>query len=372
MSTDRQLRVLISGGGTAGHVQPGLDIARALVARGCPVDNIHYVGSERGIEARLVPAAGFELTLLPGRGIQRRLTLANIGAVLGLLRAVVSAFGVVRRQRPDVLVSLGGYASVPCALWAIIGRIPVVVAEQNAVPGLANRLIGRFARAAATSFPDVALPRSQWTGNPVRDEIRTIDRAARDAARARIDVADDRFLLVAFGGSLGARHINHALIDALADHWSADDALAIRHIIGERDFDDIVSRVDLGPDARVQYQPIRYEDDMATVYTAADLVLCRSGATTVAEVAVTGVPAVLIPLPGAPGDHQTANARALVDCGAAVLVPDGELDGDRLHTEVETLRLHPDQLISMSRAATGFARPDAADAVAALVEKHAR
>lgn len=360
---------LISGGGTAGHVQPGLDIARALVRRGCPTERIHYVGSERGIEARLVPEAGFELTLLPGRGIQRRLTVENVGAVIGLIRAFVAAFGVLRRVRPDVVVSLGGYASVPCALGAILMRIPIVVAEQNAVPGLANRLIGRFARVAATSFPDVDLPRAQWTGNPVRDEIRAVDRAGgRRAARRRLDVADDCFLVVVFGGSLGARRINNALIDTL-DGWLGTDRVAIRHIIGERDYDSIIERLGATDASAVHYCPVRYESDMASIYEAADVVLCRSGATTVAEVAVTGSPAILVPLPGAPGDHQTANARALVDRGAAVLVPDPELDGARLFGEVERLRLDPDLRDAMGGAAADFARPDAADTVAALIER---
>ncbi|MGI9600883.1 MAG: undecaprenyldiphospho-muramoylpentapeptide beta-N-acetylglucosaminyltransferase [Acidimicrobiales bacterium] len=371
MSTEGQRHptsVLISGGGTAGHVQPGLDIARALVRRGCPADNIHYVGSERGIEARLVPEAGFELTLLPGRGIQRRLTIDNVGAVVGLLRAFVTAFGVLRRVRPDVVVSLGGYASVPCALWAVLMRIPIVVAEQNAVPGLANRLIGRFARVAATSFPDVDLPRATWTGNPVRDEIRAVDRdAGRLAARSRLGVDPSRFMVSVFGGSLGARRINNAVVDALPQ-WRGDGDLAVRHIIGERDYDSVLEQLAPGDDASAAYRPVRYETDMAGVYAASDVVVCRSGATTVAEVAVTGTPAILVPLPGAPGDHQTANAKALVDCGAAVLVADPDLDGPRLIDEIERLRIDADRRDAMSGAAADFARPDAADAVASIIE----
>ncbi|MDH3706827.1 MAG: undecaprenyldiphospho-muramoylpentapeptide beta-N-acetylglucosaminyltransferase [Acidimicrobiia bacterium] len=372
-SDDRRPVVLISGGGTAGHVQPGLDIARALVDRGVPVDHIHYVGSERGIETELVPAAGFELTVLPGRGIQRRLTWANVGAVVGLVRAVLTAFGVLRRIRPDVVVSLGGYASVPCALWAVPSRIPIVVAEQNAVPGLANRLIGRAARVCATSFPDVALPRARWTGNPVRDEIGAVDRdEQRSTARQRLGIDGDRFAVAVFGGSLGARRLNQAVVEALAG-WQGDAGLAVRHIIGARDHAEMLeAAAPLIEGALVAYQPVRYETDMASVYAAADLVVCRSGATSVAELAVTGTPAVLVPLPGAPGDHQTANARALVDAGAAVLVPDGELDGERLRYEVDRLRADGEALAAMSGAAGAFARPDAAAVVAELVEGEAR
>lgn len=366
------IRVLISGGGTAGHVQPGLDIAAAMVARGHDRSRLLYVGSERGIEAELVPPSGIDLELLPGRGIQRRITRDNVAAVAGLLRAIGRARRLIRRHRPDVVVSLGGYASVPCAVWAVLHRIPIVIAEQNAVPGLANRLIGRFARVAATSFPAVDLPRARWTGNPVRAEIRAVDRDAdRSAARARLGVDDDRFLVSVFGGSLGARNINEAVLGA-AEQWADDDDLAVRHIIGPRDYDMFVAALGDPVAGHGRYQPVRYESDMAAVYAGSDLVVCRSGATTVAEVAVTGVPAVFVPLPGAPGDHQTANARALVDLGAAVLVPDGELDAERLRREVEALRSDPERRKAMSAAASDFARPGAADAVAQLVEEHAR
>lgn len=382
----RPERVLVSGGGTAGHVLPGLAIARELVRRGVPSSSIHFVGSERGVEVDAVPGAGFPLTVLPGRGIARRLTLDNVGAVWGLLRAVVRAARVVRGTHPSVVLALGGYASVPCVLWAWIFRVPIVVAEQNAVPGLANRLSARVARACAVSFPDTPLPRARWTGNPVRPEIVAVDRVAgRQAARDRLGVSGDRLLVAVFGGSLGARRINESVVGAVV-RWRHRSDLAIRHVIGERDWELVTTALDRTGDEdgtdqdggdgdegwRLSYQPVRYEHDMATLYTAADVVCCRSGATTVAELAVVGVPAVLVPLPGAPGDHQTANARALVDTGAAVLVPDGELDTNRLVTEVETLLADPGHRAMMADAARRLARPDAAAAVADLIEEHAR
>ena len=370
MSEPEPTWALVTGGGTAGHVMPGLAIARALVANGHPVSSVHFVGSERGIETRLVPDAGFSLTVLPGRGIQRRLALANVGAVIGLLRAIVQAFGILRRRRPAVVISLGGYASVPCALWALILRCPIVVAEQNAVPGLANRLVGRFARASAVSFPGTDLPRAEWTGNPVRDDVLAVDRSDRLGARARLGVAAGRKLIVIFGGSLGARRINEAALQALAV-WRDRSDLAVRHIIGARDHADVIANVpaDLGD---LAYTPVEYEDDMASVYAAADLLVCRSGASSIAEIAVVGIASVLVPLPGAPGDHQTANARALVDVDAAVLVPDDELDGAKLVAEVEALLADPDRLTSMGAATAAVARRDAARRVAALAEEHAR
>jgi len=361
---------VIAGGGTAGHVVPGLAIAEELVRRGISRDAVHYVGSERGIETRLVPAAGFPLTVLPGRGIQRRLTIDNLGSALGIMKAFFTSVKLLRRLRPGVVVGLGGYASVPCTMAAALLRIPVVVAEQNAVPGAANRLASKFAKACAVSFPGTDLPRATVTGNPVRVEVLDVDRATqRAAARSRIGVGADRALLAVFGGSLGARRINEALFQALPE-WSGRSDLAIRHVAGARDYDDLASRVPISPDDPISFDLVRYEDDMPSVYAAADLVLCRSGASSVAELAVAGVPAVLVPLPGAPGDHQTANAMALVKVGGAVMIPDIELDGARLMTEVDSLLADPARLHDMSAAAAGSARRDAASAVVDLVVEY--
>ncbi len=364
---------IVAGGGTAGHTLPGIAVARALVARGHPADSIHFVGSERGTEVRLVPDAGFTLTALPGRGIQRRFTLENLGAVTGLLRAFGSASGLVRRRRPSVVVALGGYASVACALAAALHRIPIVVAEQNAVPGAANRIVARFAKAAAVSFADTGLPRAVVTGNPVRPEILAVDRERdRLPARRARGLPEDRTVVVAFGGSLGARRINRA-VTGLVARWEQRRDLAVVHVVGERDWDDPTARGEerLG-EKGILYRPVRYEDDMPTALAAADLVVARAGATTVAELAVLGLPGVLVPLPIATADHQTANARALVDRGAARLVPDAELDVDRLEAEVGALVEDPARLAAMGEAARGVGRPDAAERVADLVEEHAR
>ena len=374
---------MISGGGTAGHVVPGLAVAEMLAERGHERGTIHYVGSERGVERTMVPAAGFPLTLLPGRGIQRRLTLANVAAVTGLLRAIARAVRLVRRERPAVLLSLGGYASVPAALGAVACRVPIVVAEQNAVPGAANRLIARFAKASAVSFPNTALPRAVVTGNPVRREVRALAvRGQRAGAREALGLGDDdRVLLVAFGGSLGARRINDAIV-ALAETWSGRDDVAIRHVIGERDWAAYAPRVTaLGAELELRrraeepalrYDAIRYEHDMPTVYAAADLFFCRAGASTVAELAVAGVPSVLVPLPHAPGDHQTANAGALVDAGGAFLVTDADATPEHVRATLDLLVRDAalrDRMVSATRS---LARPDAADRVADLVEQHAR
>jgi len=364
---------VIAGGGTAGHVLPALAIARALVARGRPREAIHFVGAERGIEGRLVPEAGFGLTVLPGRGVARRLTLQNVGALAGLAVAGVRAVRLLARLRPAVVISVGGYASVPCVAAACVLRIPLVVAEQNAVPGAANRLAARLARATAVSFEGTPLPRAVVTGNPVRAEIVAVDRgpAGRTAARRALGLPLDRAVVAGFGGSLGARRINDALT-GLAASWAERDDLAIRHIVGERDWDAVVgARPDLPTDGLV-YQQVRYEERMDAVFAAADVVVCRAGASTVAEVAVVGLPAVLIPLPGAPGDHQGANARALAAAGAAVVVPDAEVTPERLAAELDRILSDEPLRARMEGAGRQFAHPDAADAVARLAEEHAR
>jgi undecaprenyldiphospho-muramoylpentapeptide beta-N-acetylglucosaminyltransferase len=363
------LLVVIAGGGTGGHVLPGLAVARTLAGRG---HRVHWVGSWRGMEGRLVPEAGFDLTALPGRGFERRVAAANVVAGWELARAVAGAAALVRRLRPSVVVALGGWASVPCALAAAALRVPLVVMEQNAVPGAANRLTARFAAASAVSFPGTRLPRARLTGNPVRHEIVAADRslAGREAARQALGVGPGRRLVAVSGGSLGARRLNRAVLEALGA-WAGRGDLAVRHVVGRRDWDEMAASVPPLPEGGVQYLPVRYEERMDLLLAAADLVVGRSGGS-VAELTAVGVPAVLVPLPGAPGDHQTANGRVLADAGAAVLVPDAELDGDRLVAEVDRLLAEPARLEAMGRAAAAAGRPGAAGAVADLVEECAR
>jgi undecaprenyldiphospho-muramoylpentapeptide beta-N-acetylglucosaminyltransferase len=364
---------VVAGGGTAGHVSPALAIAEALVARGHDRSSIHYVGSEHGIEVRLVPPTGFPHTFLPGRGIRRRLTPRNVGAVFGLGVAVLRALRLVGRLRPRVVIVVGAYASVACAVAAWVRGIPVIVAEQNLVPGAANRLVGRFAKASAVSFEGTPLPRAVVTGNPVRPEVLAVDRD-RDGARARreLEVGEGRHAVLAMGGSLGALRVNHAVVDA-ARRWAHRDDLHIRHIVGERDWDEIAAAGSpVGAADALEYVPVRYEDDMAGALAAADLAVCRAGASTCFELLAVGLPAVLVPSPHVTADQQTRNAERLRDMGAATVVADVELDGARLTREVDALLADPDRLAAMAVAARRGARRDAADAIAALAEAHAR
>ncbi len=369
---------MIAGGGTAGHVLPGVAVANELVRRGHERDGIHFVGAARGPEADLVPAAGYGVTLLPGRGLQRRLSLANLAAALGLLRAALVSIRLLWRMRPSVVLVLGGYAAASCALAAVLLRIPMVVADQNARAGAVNRLAARFARACAVPFADTDLPRAVVTGNPVREQV--LDRAANpdpDGARRELGIPQDRAGIAVFAGSLGAQRINAATAEAVRGAWGDRSDLAVHHVVGARDWDAPgraggVAFAETATDgaAGVLYQPVRYEDRMDLVLDAADLVVCRAGGTTVAELAVMGVPSILVPLPIATRDHQRANAAELVEAGAAVLVGDDELDAGRLVAEVEAVSVEADGLQAMAAAAAACGRPDAAGAVADLLEQH--
>jgi UDP-N-acetylglucosamine--N-acetylmuramyl-(pentapeptide) pyrophosphoryl-undecaprenol N-acetylglucosamine transferase len=364
---------LVAGGGTAGHVMPALAVARALVERGRPPSAVHMVGSARGLEAKLVPASGFPATFLPGRGIERRISLQNVKAVFGLVRACLQAWRLMGRLKPRVVVSVGGYASVPCGLAAVVRRVPIVVAEQNAAPGAANRLVGRFAKACAVSFEGTPLPRAVVTGNPVRPEVAAIDRAHdAEAARHKLDVYQGRKMVLIFGGSLGALRINRAVLSAV-QRWASRTDLHVRHIVGRRDWEEIAAGGSpVPPGVPLRYQAVEYDDDMPTSLAAADLVVCRAGSSTCFELLAAGLPSVLVPSPNVTADHQNANARHMVRVGAAAVVPDAELDGPRLVAEVDALLGDPARLGAMAVAARRAARPHAARDIAALAVECAR
>jgi UDP-N-acetylglucosamine--N-acetylmuramyl-(pentapeptide) pyrophosphoryl-undecaprenol N-acetylglucosamine transferase len=368
---------LMAGGGTAGHLQPALAIAEALVQNGHDRDTIEFVGSRRGQDRAVLAGRGFPYTLLPGRGIVRsgrpQDVTRNGMAVAELGAAVGRGLGVVLRARPQVVVSVGGYASVPASLAAVVLGVPLVLVNVDAIPGAANRLFGRFARASAVGWDGTGLPRAVVTGTPVRPDIAGVGRGPgeRRQARRELGLPPDRPTVAAFGGSLGARRVNHA-VSGLIDRWAGRADRSIYHIVGRRDWeggDKAERRVGRGGLAAVQ---VPYQERMATVYAAADVVLCRAGAMTVAELAAAGVPSVLVPLPGAPGDHQSANARVLERAGASVLLPDSDCDVGRLAATLDRLLADPVGLAAMAKAAKTLGRPDAAVAGARVVEANAR
>jgi UDP-N-acetylglucosamine--N-acetylmuramyl-(pentapeptide) pyrophosphoryl-undecaprenol N-acetylglucosamine transferase len=375
---------LVAGGGTGGHLVPALAVARALGEDLGP-GAVGMVGARRGLDAELLAGQGIPVTLLPGRGITRRLdarsVLSNLGAVLSLGAAFVGALALVLRYRPAVVVAMGGYASVPTALAAAVVGIPVVLVNVDAVPGAANRVVGRFARAAAVAFEGTALPRAVVTGAPVRsvvvDSARP-DSRARAKARDALGIPGDRLVVGAVGGSLGSKTVNEAVI-GLAALWVTRTDVALYHVVGNRDWAWAAqaepkpgSGTGSGTGGGLWYRQVPYEQHMELFYQAADVVVSRAGANTVAELAVIGVPAILVPLPGAPGDHQSANAAVLARVGGAVVVADSQCSAPRLAQEIDALASDPGRLDAMGVAAAGVGRPDAVAAVAALARSHAR
>jgi undecaprenyldiphospho-muramoylpentapeptide beta-N-acetylglucosaminyltransferase len=365
---------VIAGGGTGGHLYPGLAVARELVERGHDPATLHFVGARRGLEASTGALDGFPSTLLPGRGLRRDLSVrsvrANVEALAGEAVAVCMALRLFATWRPAVVVSLGGYASLPSVVAAVFFRVPIIVVNVDAVPGAVNRLTGRVAAASAIGVPGVHLPRAVFTGCPVRGAMAAVDRSApaRRRAREHLGLPPGAAVIAVSGGSLGSLRINRATAQ-LAELWRHRADVAIRHVVGRRDWDQFGGPV---PSGGLVYQRVPYEEDMAALYAAADVAVHRAGANTVAELALAGVPSVLVPLPTAPGDHQGANARAMESAGGAVVVADDALDGERLARELDALLGDPERLARMGEAAKAIGRPDATAAVATLVEKYAR
>jgi UDP-N-acetylglucosamine:LPS N-acetylglucosamine transferase len=360
--------MLVGGGGTAGHLLPGLAVAEVLVERGHDPATIHFVGSDRGVEAELVPAAGFGLDELPGRGLQRRFALSNVRAAVGLVRATFRGIGLVRRHRPDVVVVLGGHASFACGVGAALTRRPLVLLEQNVRAGAVNRVLRRFATASAVSFPGTDLPRATVTGNPLRPEIaRAAAAPDRAKARAELGLPADRTVIGVASGSLGSKRINDA-VRGLVERWSERGDLAVHHVVGRRDWPAFASLAPVGErPGRILHRVVEYEHRMELLLQAVDVAVTRAGGS-VAELEALGVPAVLVPLPIATRDHQTANAQAVAAEGGAVVVPDDELDVDRLARELGAIVDHPERRATMAAAMRRAARVDAAERVADLVE----
>lgn len=375
--------LVIAGGGTGGHVIPGLAVADELVARGHAPASIHWMGSEIGMEVDAVPAAGYELTALPGRGLNaRRIDLANLKAAIGIMRASLRGVGLIRRRRPAVLLALGGYASVPGVIGAVLARVPIVVAEQNAVASFANRVAGRFAAVCAVSFDDTDLPKSVVTGNPLRasfaEALATAsDPRRRAEVRAGLGIEPNQSLVVAMSGSLGSRKVNTAVI-GMVERLHARDDLVVHHVIGRRDWTtEHAPSPSLPAGAAVDYRSVEYEERPDRLLAAADLFVGRAGATTVAELTAIGVPSILVPLPIAPRDAQARNAAPLVAAGAALVLSDQDCKPARLTATIADLLddatpTGASRLATMAEKARALGRPEAAVRVADLVEEHAR
>lgn len=342
MSAERP--VLIMAGGTGGHIFPGLAVARALQTQSVPVV---WLGSAHGLENQLVPKAGLSLETLRISALRGKGALALLAAPWRLLRAVLEAIAVLRRHQPRAVISFGGFAAGPGGLAAWLTRRPLLVHEQNRLPGLTNKVLSKLSRRVLCGFAN-ALPNGRWVGNPVRAEI-----AALPPPRERFAERTGLRVLV-LGGSQGARALNRVLPQAFA--LLRDLEISLRHQCGARMLDEARAAY---AQAQVDASVEPFIDDMAKAYGEADLVIARAGALTLAELCAAGVGAVLIPFPHAVDDHQTANARVLVEAGAAQLVPEAQLDAADLAARIRVLMTDGSQRLAMAEAARSLAKPDA-------------
>ena len=341
--------ILIMAGGTGGHVYPALAVARALQAAS---QDVVWLGTRRGLEARVIPEAGIDIEWLSVKGLRRKGLISLLIAPVQICWALVQALGVIFRRRPAAVLGMGGFASGPGGVAAWLTRRPLVIHEQNAAAGLTNRLLARLARVVLQAFPGSfnSAADVQTVGNPVREDI-----AAIAAPADRYGRREGELRLLVLGGSQGALALNRTVPAALR-LLDAEVRPVVRHQCGERTLD--AARAAYAEhDVDVELLP--YIDDMAEVYAWADLVVCRAGALTVAELCAAGLPALFVPYPAAVDDHQTANARPMADADAAVIVPESELTPDLLAELLRDWLQSRAELMRRAEKARSLARPDA-------------
>lgn len=353
------MRVLLAGGGTAGHTSPLLATAAALQERE-PNIEITCLGTPRGLEVSLIPAAGYRLELVPPVPLPRRMSTELLGLPINLRASIEATKSVFETVRPDVVVGFGGYVSVPAYIVARRRKLPLVIHEGNAIAGIANRLGARFTKNVATSFPGTELRHGQCIGLPIRREISQLDRSSvRDEARRHFDLATDLPTLLVTGGSQGARRINYAIAGASGD--LADARVQVLHAAGR--IAEVAPRCQAGDPP---YKVVEFIDRMDLAYAAADLIVCRAGANTVTEVAAVGLPAAFVPLPIGNGE-QARNAHGVVEAGGALLIDDAALTPEWIDHAIIPLIRDASRLADMSRAAAGLVPRDADRVLADMI-----
>jgi UDP-N-acetylglucosamine--N-acetylmuramyl-(pentapeptide) pyrophosphoryl-undecaprenol N-acetylglucosamine transferase len=350
------MRVLIAGGGTGGHVFPGIALADEVVSRH-PDNDVVFVGTPRGLEATVVPQAGFPIELVDVKGLKGKGPWSLLKNLLLLPAAFVRSWRILRRWNPDIVVGVGGYASGPVVLTAWLMRIPTAVQEQNAVAGFTNRLLGRLVQAAFTAFPEAARHfrrrKVYQLGNPIRRQL------LENFMRPDPKHAEPRVLV--FGGSQGAHALNMRVIESLPHLADLRERVRFTHQTGARDRDQVERgylAVGFRPDVR------EFITDMSSAYAGCDLVVCRAGATTLAELTVCRKPSILVPFPAAADNHQVVNARSLVDGGAAVMIEEKDITGELLAQEIRRILFDDEARESMARAAGRMGSPQAAQEIA--------
>ena len=359
-----QRPVMILAGGTGGHIFPGLAVARVLRARGVPVT---WLGAAGAMETRLVPAQGIALDTLAITGLRGKSKLTLLAAPFRLMRALRAAGLIIGQRRPRAVIAFGGFASGPGGLAARLHGLPLLVHEQNRAPGLTNRLLSRYARRLLTGFPGSFAQREEAVGNPVRAEI-----AAIDAPEQRLAARHGPLRVLVLGGSQGARALNSGVPQALAA-LGTQVPVQVRHQSGEKLHAEAVQAyadAAPAPDA-VQYEVTPFIADMAAAFAWADLVVCRAGASTLAELCAVGVGSVLVPFPAAVDDHQTRNAEYLAERGAAVLLKQDATLADGIAALLRELNDNPARRMQMAQAARALAKVDAAERIADIILEEA-
>ncbi|MDX2022345.1 MAG: undecaprenyldiphospho-muramoylpentapeptide beta-N-acetylglucosaminyltransferase [Deltaproteobacteria bacterium] len=355
------MKLIVAGGGTGGHLYPGLAVADEVKRRG---GEVLFVGTERGIEARAVPAAGYPLELLKVSGLKRMGLVGSARALMRLPLAFWQSVRILRRFKPDCVLGVGGYASGPLVLAAALSRIPTALQEQNSAAGFTNKTLGRFAKRVFLGFREAegafGAGKCLVTGNPVRQAF--VEHAAQTQPQA------ERGRLLVVGGSQGAKAVNELMLGAMQHLAHQQQAVALVHQAGKTDAERLTEAYGAaGLGDRVQVKA--FIDDMVAAYAGADLVIGRAGALTLAELAIVGRPAILIPLPTAADDHQTKNARAFADAGAALVLPQGETSPVQLAETISALLNDRPRLDRMATAMKALGRTNAAqDVVDGLVE----
>ncbi len=353
------MKVLIAAGGTGGHIYPGIAVANEIMRRDA-TNEVLFVGTARGLEKRIVPENGFQLSLINSAGLKNVGLIGKVKGLAVLPRSFLEARRIIRQFRPHVVVGAGGYVSGPVLMMAAIMGVPTLVMDSNALPGFTNRRLAMFVEKAALTF-DEALPffgkKGVVTGNPVRQEFFEIPAKQRS----------DSIHLLIFGGSQGARAINNAMSEALPQLADLAGRLTITHQTGEHDFDAVRTAYTESAFANADVRP--FISDMFVEFGKADMIICRAGATTCAEVAAAGRAAIMVPFPGAADNHQRKNAEALEKAGAVRMILQADLSADILAASLRELIAEPDLITEMETAAKGLGRPDAAAATVDLIEE---
>ena len=352
------MKVLIAAGGTGGHIYPGIAVAKEIMRRDASSE-VLFVGTTRGLETRIVPENGFQLSLINSAGLKNVGLVGKLKGLAVLPKSFLEARQLLKEFKPDVVVGAGGYVSGPVLMMASLMRIPTLVMDSNALPGFTNRRLAMFVDKAALTFEE-AVPffgkKGVVTGNPVRKEFFAISEPE----------SSNKVRLLIFGGSQGARAINNAMTDALPKLNIIPDSLEITHQTGDADFEKVREVYDRAGWDRADVR--RYISDMVSEFAKSDLIICRAGATTCAELAAAGKASIMVPLPTAADDHQRKNAEAMQNAGASRMIMQSDLNGDTLAKEVSDLIASPDAISNMEAAAKKMARSDAAEATVNLIE----